>query len=36
MRWFHRDRDRAPVGSPLLVVQDLDVHYGRAHALQLE
>jgi uncharacterized protein (UPF0261 family)/ABC-type branched-subunit amino acid transport system ATPase component len=34
MRWFHRDRDRAPAGAPLLVVQDLDVHYGRAHALQ--
>ena len=34
MRWFDRNRDSARGSGPLLVVQDLDVHYGRAHALQ--
>jgi uncharacterized protein (UPF0261 family)/ABC-type branched-subunit amino acid transport system ATPase component len=35
MAWLGRDRDAAPkVRGPLLVVEGLDVYYGRAHALQ--
>ena len=34
MRWFSRSDDRQACASPLLVVENLDVHYGRAHALQ--
>jgi branched-chain amino acid transport system ATP-binding protein len=33
MRWFSRARVR-PAGGPLLVVDNLDVYYGRAHAVQ--
>jgi uncharacterized protein (UPF0261 family)/ABC-type branched-subunit amino acid transport system ATPase component len=33
MSWFSRRSERARTG-PALVVQDLDVYYGRAHALQ--
>ena len=33
MRWFSRARARRGAG-PLLVVDNLDVHYGRAHAVQ--
>jgi uncharacterized protein (UPF0261 family)/ABC-type branched-subunit amino acid transport system ATPase component len=33
MRWFSR-RPRARASGPILVVEKLDVHYGRAHALQ--
>jgi len=36
MAWFGRDnpRDTAKVRGPVLVVEGLDVYYGRAHALQ--
>ena len=36
MAWFGRDRDDAAAKSraPMLVVEGLDVYYGRAHALQ--
>jgi uncharacterized protein (UPF0261 family)/ABC-type branched-subunit amino acid transport system ATPase component len=34
MRWFGREGARRGSTGPLLVVEDLDVHYGRAHALQ--
>jgi uncharacterized protein (UPF0261 family)/ABC-type branched-subunit amino acid transport system ATPase component len=35
MAWLGRDRDDAPkVRGPMLVVEGLDVYYGRAHALQ--
>jgi len=33
MRWFSRPR-RARSSQPILVVEKLDVYYGRAHALQ--
>ncbi len=33
MAWFSRERPRRPVG-PILQIEDLDVYYGRAHALQ--
>jgi uncharacterized protein (UPF0261 family)/ABC-type branched-subunit amino acid transport system ATPase component len=33
MRWFSRSR-RARGSAPILVVEKLDVYYGRAHALQ--
>ena len=33
MAWFSR-RDRTSGDGPILQVKDLDVHYGRAHALQ--
>jgi uncharacterized protein (UPF0261 family)/ABC-type branched-subunit amino acid transport system ATPase component len=34
MAWFGRDRDDARPRGPALVVEGLDVFYGRAHALQ--
>ena len=34
MAWFGGSRDTPPVQAPVLVVQGLDVYYGRAHALQ--
>jgi uncharacterized protein (UPF0261 family)/ABC-type branched-subunit amino acid transport system ATPase component len=34
MRWFTRRDDRDARTGPLLVIENLDVHYGRAHALQ--
>jgi uncharacterized protein (UPF0261 family)/ABC-type branched-subunit amino acid transport system ATPase component len=34
MRWFPRKDDRGSGGGPLLAVENLDVYYGRAHALQ--
>ncbi|MDP9044269.1 MAG: ABC transporter ATP-binding protein, partial [Pseudomonadota bacterium] len=34
MAWFGRDRDDAKGRGPVLVVEGLDVYYGRAHALQ--
>ena len=34
MSWFSRDRDEAKTLGPVLVVEGLDVFYGRAHALQ--
>jgi uncharacterized protein (UPF0261 family)/ABC-type branched-subunit amino acid transport system ATPase component len=34
MSWFSRDRDEAKTRGPVLVVEGLDVFYGRAHALQ--
>jgi uncharacterized protein (UPF0261 family)/ABC-type branched-subunit amino acid transport system ATPase component len=35
MPWWSRDRDDAPKArGPILVVEGLDVYYGRAHALQ--
>ena len=35
MVWFGRDRDAAaPARGPVLVVEGLDVYYGRAHVLQ--
>jgi uncharacterized protein (UPF0261 family)/ABC-type branched-subunit amino acid transport system ATPase component len=34
MAWFSRDRGRGRGSGPLLAVEGLDVHYGRAHALQ--
>jgi uncharacterized protein (UPF0261 family)/ABC-type branched-subunit amino acid transport system ATPase component len=34
MAWFGRDRDEAKTRGPVLVVDGLDVFYGRAHALQ--
>ena len=34
MAWFGRDKDDAPRRGPVLVVEGLDVFYGRAHALQ--
>ncbi len=34
MAWFGNRRDTPPVQAPVLVVQGLDVYYGRAHALQ--
>ena len=34
MAWFGRDRDEAKTRGPVLVVEGLDVFYGRAHALQ--
>ena len=34
MSWFSRDRDEAKIRGPVLVVEGLDVFYGRAHALQ--
>ncbi|HEY6356446.1 MAG TPA: ATP-binding cassette domain-containing protein, partial [Burkholderiaceae bacterium] len=36
MAWFGRDRDdTAPKArGPILVIEGLDVYYGRAHALQ--
>ena len=35
MAWLGRDRDSGVKGtSPMLVVDGLDVYYGRAHALQ--
>ena len=34
MSWFSRDRDDAKARGPVLVVEGLDVFYGRAHALQ--
>ena len=33
MAWFSRDRRRQTSG-PLLQIENLDVYYGRAHALQ--
>jgi uncharacterized protein (UPF0261 family)/ABC-type branched-subunit amino acid transport system ATPase component len=33
MVWFSRERRRRPAG-PLLQIENLDVYYGRAHALQ--
>jgi uncharacterized protein (UPF0261 family)/ABC-type branched-subunit amino acid transport system ATPase component len=34
MSWFGRDRGEANNRGPVLVVEGLDVYYGRAHALQ--
>ena len=35
MAWFGRDRDeKKATRGPVLVVEGLDVYYGRAHALQ--
>lgn len=34
MSWFSKDRDDAKHRGPVLVVEGLDVFYGRAHALQ--
>lgn len=34
MAWFGRDRDEKKPAGPMLVVEGLDVYYGRAHALQ--
>ena len=34
MAWFGSDRGTTPVDAPVLVVEGLDVFYGRAHALQ--
>ncbi len=34
MGWFSRDRDDTKNRGPVLVVEGLDVFYGRAHALQ--
>ena len=34
MRWLARNDERRTGTGPLLVVENLDVHYGRAHALQ--
>ncbi|HVF65570.1 MAG TPA: ABC transporter permease [Casimicrobiaceae bacterium] len=34
MAWLRRSREREGGNEPLLVVDRLDVHYGRAHALQ--
>ena len=34
MSWFTRKRSSARSGAPILEIQNLDVHYGRAHALQ--
>jgi uncharacterized protein (UPF0261 family)/ABC-type branched-subunit amino acid transport system ATPase component len=35
MAWFGRDREAAEKGrGPILVIEGLDVYYGRAHALQ--
>ena len=34
MSWFGRDRDASNSKAPVLVVDGLDVFYGRAHALQ--
>jgi uncharacterized protein (UPF0261 family)/ABC-type branched-subunit amino acid transport system ATPase component len=34
MAWFSRDNAKPRTGVPLLEVAGLDVHYGRAHALQ--
>ncbi len=34
MGWFSRDLDEQKTGGPVLVVEGLDVFYGRAHALQ--
>jgi uncharacterized protein (UPF0261 family)/ABC-type branched-subunit amino acid transport system ATPase component len=34
MRWFARHDDRPSRTGPLLAIENLDVHYGRAHALQ--
>jgi uncharacterized protein (UPF0261 family)/ABC-type branched-subunit amino acid transport system ATPase component len=34
MAWFGRDRDDKKASGPMLVVEGLDVYYGRAHALQ--
>ncbi|RZI74147.1 MAG: ABC transporter permease [Variovorax sp.] len=34
MAWFGRDREEQKPRGPVLVVEGLDVYYGRAHALQ--
>ncbi|HEX6721802.1 MAG TPA: Tm-1-like ATP-binding domain-containing protein, partial [Burkholderiaceae bacterium] len=34
MAWFGRDREVRKTAGPILVVEGLDVYYGRAHALQ--
>ncbi len=35
MAWFGRDREASEKGrGPILVIEGLDVYYGRAHALQ--
>ena len=34
MSWFSRDRGVAVGGGPILKIDNLDVYYGRAHALQ--
>jgi uncharacterized protein (UPF0261 family)/ABC-type branched-subunit amino acid transport system ATPase component len=35
MNWFNRDRSHAPASqAPMLEIKDLNVFYGRAHALQ--
>ena len=34
MAWFGGDRDAAASRSTALVIDGLDVYYGRAHALQ--
>ena len=34
MAWFGREREESNHRGPVLVVEDLDVYYGRAHALQ--
>jgi uncharacterized protein (UPF0261 family)/ABC-type branched-subunit amino acid transport system ATPase component len=34
MAWFGTDRKAAASGAPVLVIESLDVFYGRAHALQ--
>lgn len=34
MRWFSRDRPPATGAGPVLQIENLDVFYGRAHALQ--
>jgi uncharacterized protein (UPF0261 family)/ABC-type branched-subunit amino acid transport system ATPase component len=34
MSWFKRKRSSVRSSAPILEIQNLDVHYGRAHALQ--
>ncbi len=34
MSWFSKDRDDVKIRRPVLVIEGLDVFYGRAHALQ--
>ena len=34
MAWLGRERGEAKTNAPMLVIEGLDVYYGRAHALQ--
>ena len=34
MSWFKRKRSSGRSNAPILEIKDLDVYYGRAHALQ--